>query len=169
MKLRLIGCTQKELASRAPEILQKAAQALDVVLVEKEPDFQEKAYLPHTQKMVAQLEDWYFQQFNHPLDSLKNDLIRRISGKQIKEQGVRDRVQYGDKASAKTTQDTLQKSRLTLSHLRNIVTNPGASEKTRKLVYSRAIQVLKQTPKEKRGELTDIFMEIRDLASGQIF
>ena len=167
MIVRIKGVKKEQLREMAPSILLKAAKALDVVLVEKEPDFQEKSQLPHTNKLVAQLEDWYFQKLNHPLDSLKTELIRKIGGKNISEQGVINRSTLKHKDISKTVEKTLRKSRInTLNRFRGILTNPGVSKNTRKLFYRKAIAVLEQAPPQERIELVPVFMEIRDLVDG---
>jgi hypothetical protein len=137
------------------ELLKKAAQEMNVVLVEKEPDFQEKAFLPHTNISVARLEDWYYQQMNHALEGLKQRLVREISGKQIKNKGVVGRTRFEDAG--------IRKSLSELLHFRDILSNPGVTKITRNMLYQRAREMMTQTSPEKRGELIDVFMEIRDL------
>jgi len=164
MKLRVIGnISQKELKDKMPEILMKAANAFDVVLVEKEPEWQEKATLPHTVKQIAKLEDWFFQQVNHELEDLKQTLVKKISGKQIKNYGIVGRTGLKPKETQKTTHVQLQKSRLALVHIQNMLINPGLSKRTKKQLYGRARQILRITEPKKRMELIDIFNEIQDL------
>ena len=163
MKLRIHGLTEEQLKQRAPEILQKAAKGMGVVLVEKEPEFDDKSYLPHTELLVSKLEDWYYQQLHHPLDTVKNVLIRNIAGKEIRRGGVVNRSQIIPKKSIKNDIQ-LQKSRIALLHMKNILTNPRTNKRTRRSIYTRAKQIVSAISPEERMNVIDVFNEIRDLA-----
>jgi hypothetical protein len=163
MKLRIKGLTEDQLRQQAPEILLKAANAMNVVLVEKEPAFEDKSHLPHTIKLVAQLEDWYFSQVNYSLDDLKNELVKRVGGTELNEVGVVNRTQLEPKKPAKTSFAPLAKSRFALVHISNIMGNPNISEDTKKQLYERAKQIMQITKPKDRSELLDVFLGLRDL------
>lgn len=163
MKIRVHGLTEQELVEQAPDLLMKAAQAMNVVLVEKEPTFDDKSYLPHTVKLVAQLEDWFYQKFSLALEGLKQELIRNVSGKQLESKGVVNRAEIVEKKNFDTTPTTLAKSELALIHLKNLLMNPGVNKRTRVSIYNRAKQIMDITPPNKRQELINIFLEIKDL------
>ena len=162
MKFRFHGLTEEEIKARGPEILQKAAKAMDVVLVEKEPDFIEKSFLSSTVPLVTELEDWYYNKGKNILAKVKNDVLKELGGEELMDYGIIGRKQFRDKAKANTT--NLAKSRLALGHIRNMLTNPGLSKRTRRQLFERAQQILSITDPEKRGRLIDIYSQIVNLS-----